>query len=180
MSRPGVSAAAVCNPMCSTSMTGPWLRMAARCMALRSSRTLPGQGWASSSRAAAALNRLGESPPSRRRKCSASSSTSPRRSRSGGSHSGTTCRRYHKSSRKRPSLTALGRSRCVATTMRTSTGWTRLAPTGVISRSCNTRRIFACVDSGMSPISSRNKVPPSASRKRPARSLMAPVNAPLT
>src|SRR3989475_6133763 len=71
-------------------------------MALRSSRTLPGQSCASSSCAASAPRRLGEAPPPWRRKCSASSSTSPRRSRSGGRCTGTTWSRYQRSSRKRP------------------------------------------------------------------------------
>ncbi|MEI2659906.1 MAG: hypothetical protein V9G11_08225 [Bifidobacterium adolescentis] len=46
-------------------------------------------------------------------------------------------------------------------------------------RSRATRRSFACWLSGMLPISSRNSVPLSASSKRPARSALASVNAPL-
>jgi hypothetical protein len=37
-------------------------------------------------------------------------------------------------------------------------------PTGVMTLSCNTRRILACISNGISPISSRNSVPRSASR----------------
>ena len=57
---------------------------------------------------------------------------------------------------------------------------TGLPPTGVITCSCRARRIFACIASGMSPISSRNSVPFSASRNAPERSLVAPVNEPFT
>ena len=40
------------------------------------------------------------------------------------------------------------------------------------------RSIFACSPSGISPISSRNSVPPSAASMRPVRACTAPVNAP--
>ena len=69
-------------------------------------------------------------------------------------------------------------SRLVAAMMRTST----LRVRGVTDAfqflySCKTRNNFACIASGASPISSRNKVPPSANSNRPGLSLSAPVNA---
>jgi hypothetical protein len=42
------------------------------------------------------------------------------------------------------------------------------------------RSSLLCVSTGISEISSRNSVPPSACRKSPSRSAFAPVNAPLT
>ena len=51
-------------------------------------------------------------------------------------------------------------------------------PTRVSSRSCSTRSSRACASSDMSPISSRNSVPPSAVSMRPLRRAWAPVKAP--
>ena len=48
------------------------------------------------------------------------------------------------------------------------------------ARSSSTRKSFTCVDCGMSEISSRNKVPPSASSKRPSSRSAAPVKAPFS
>ena len=66
------------------------------------------------------------------------------------------------------------RSALVAATTRTSTrlGW--LAPTGTTCPSSSTRSIFAWRAGGMSPISSRNSVPPSASSNHPLRSVECP------
>ena len=61
------------------------------------------------------------------------------------------------------------RSRLVAATMRTSTLSVSLPPTRSNVRSCRTRRSLTCVASGISPISSRKSVPPSACSKRPSR-----------
>ena len=55
----------------------------------------------------------------------------------------------------------------------------RSSPTRSSSPSWRTRSSLAWSSSGISPISSRNSVPPSASSNRPARSRTAPVNAPL-
>src|SRR6187397_2044904 len=55
----------------------------------------------------------------------------------------------------------------VAATMRTLTLIVSVLPRRSNSRSCRTRSSFTCVDRLMSPISSRNSVPPSASSKRP-------------
>src|SRR5579862_8633194 len=49
-----------------------------------------------------------------------------------------------------------------------------VSPRRSSSCSCNTRSSLACIESGTSPISSRNNVPPSASSKRPGLSLSAP------
>ena len=54
----------------------------------------------------------------------------------------------------------------------------RVPPRRSNSCSWRTRSSFGCSSSGMSPISSRKSVPPSASSKRPMRCAMAPVNAP--
>ena len=53
-------------------------------------------------------------------------------------------------------------------------------PTVVYSPSCSTRSSRVCASGGMSPISSRNSVPPSACSKRPALRCVAPVNAPFS
>ena len=53
------------------------------------------------------------------------------------------------------------------------TGTARVAPTGSTSRSDSTRSSRACSASGMSPISSRKSVPPSASWTRPRLPLAA-------
>ena len=46
--------------------------------------------------------------------------------------------------------------------------------------SCSTRKSLACTSTGISPISSRNKVPPSASSKCPGLRCSAPVKAPFS
>ena len=53
--------------------------------------------------------------------------------------------------------------------MRTLQWMVRLLPTRSKLRSCSTRSSFTCICSDMSPISSRNSVPPSANSKRPTR-----------
>src|SRR3989344_2680800 len=75
---------------------------------------------------------------------------------------------------------AASRSRCVAEMMRTSMGIDWLAPTGRTARSCSTRSSLTCRAGGMSPISSSNKVPPSAAWNSPLWLLTASVKAPLT
>ena len=47
-------------------------------------------------------------------------------------------------------------------------------------RSCTTRSSFACKEAGISPISSRNTVPPSALSSLPAVRFAAPVKAPFS
>ena len=54
----------------------------------------------------------------------------------------------------------------VAATTRTSTNFVSLEPTGRTSPLSSTRRSLACIARGMSPISSRNRVPPSAASNR--------------
>src|SRR3989440_4451835 len=53
-------------------------------------------------------------------------------------------------------------------------------PTAVYSRSCSTRSKRVCASGGMSPISSRNSVPPFACSKRPILRAVAPVKAPFS
>ena len=69
---------------------------------------------------------------------------------------------------------------CVAHTMRTSTGISARPPMRSITRSCRKRSSFACSDSGRSPISSRNSVPPWAVSILPSVCLTAPVKAPFS
>ena len=52
------------------------------------------------------------------------------------------------------------------------------SPTGRTSPSCSTRSSLACGEAASSPTSSRSRVPPSASPKRPGRARTAPVKAP--
>ena len=66
----------------------------------------------------------------------------------------------------------------MAATTRTSTRRVRGLPRRSNSCSCSTRRSLGCSSSGMSPTSSRNSVPWSASSKRPIFCAMAPVKAP--
>src|SRR5215470_7227660 len=54
-------------------------------------------------------------------------------------------------------------------------GMDLVPPTRSISRSWRARRIFTCMASGMSPISSRKIVPSRASSKRPGLARTAPV-----
>ncbi len=89
-------------------------------------------------------------------------------------------RRKKRSSRKRPASISWRRSRCVAAITRTSTGTGSWLPTRVTSRCSSTRRNFAWIPAGSSPISSRNTVPPSAVSKRPTARRSAPVNAPFS
>ena len=62
--------------------------------------------------------------------------------------------------------------------MRTSTVRGSVSPTGVKVPSCRTRSTLTCSAGDMSPISSRKKVPPSATSNSPGLSAMAPVKAP--
>ena len=70
--------------------------------------------------------------------------------------------------------------RCVAAMTRTSALIALLPPTRSKIRSCKTRNNLTCIGCGISPISSRNKVPPVASSKRPLRAENAPVKAPFS
>ena len=72
----------------------------------------------------------------------------------------------------------LRRSRLVAATMRTSTLREFCAPTRRTSSSSITRSRRACSPGLASPISSRNRIPPSAASKSPPRLSYAPVKAP--
>ena len=108
-------------------------------------------------------------PGCRARKCPTSSGMSSRRSASAGRCRGEGRRGGRTGPRgTRPSSIAASMSRWVAATMRTSTViWPR-PPTRCTARSSSTRSSFTCMSAGMSPISSRKRVPPSASSKRPS------------
>ena len=155
---------------------------AARSMACSSSRTLPGQRWASSQASVSSLKTTARPrrPASRVAKWRASGLMSARRSARGGRWMVMTLRRSNKSSRKRPAAASAASSLAVAASNRTSTRRVRWSPTRRISLSCSTRRSFAWSGSGSSPISSSSNVPPSACSNSPALSADAPVNAPRT
>src|SRR5262249_35447896 len=76
--------------------------------------------------------------------------------------------------------TRSSKSRWVAATMRTSASRSALAPRARTRQRSMTSSIFTWSAGAISPISSRNSVPPSASTRSPARSRTAPVKAPLT
>src|SRR5262249_25019907 len=76
-----------------------------------------------------------------------------------------------------PTLTCSARSVWVEAMQRTSTCRLTTPPSGRIPPDTKPRRRRASTGSGMSPTSSRNRVPPSASAKRPLR---APGKAPPT
>src|SRR6478736_288288 len=75
---------------------------------------------------------------------------------------------------------ACSRLRCVAAMMRTLQRYCSALPTRSKTLSCSTRSSLTCMGRLMSPISSRNSVPPSASSNRPLRVATAPVNAPFS
>jgi hypothetical protein len=70
------------------------------------------------------------------------------------------------------------KSLLLAATIRTSVLIGVRPPTVVYSPCCSTRSNRVCASIGMSPISSRNSVPPSACSNRPDARVLAPVNAP--
>ena len=159
----------------------PGASAASRQHRFSSSRTLPGQSCARRRSSAAGARRLAGAwnfAAAAARKRSASRGTSSRRSRSGGRRSRTTSSRCSRSARKRPSATSVSRSWWVAATTRTSTRISSRPPTRKNSPSASTRSNRVCNGSGMSPISSRNRVPPLACSKRPRWRRCAPVNAP--
>jgi hypothetical protein len=102
------------------------------------------------------------------------------RSRSGGILICTTFNRKKRSCLKVPCLTDASRSRFVAEMMRAESGIRSVEPTGRTSFSCSARSSLACISNGKSPISSRNKVPPSAISINPCFACSAPVSAPFT
>ncbi len=63
---------------------------------------------------------------------------------------------------------------------RTSSAVGSLAPSGSTSRSCNTRRSFACRPRSISEISSSSRVPPLACTNFPSLLVCAPVKAPFS
>jgi hypothetical protein len=75
---------------------------------------------------------------------------------------------------------AFGRSRFVAQMSLKSLDRGLFSPKRLKVFSSTALSIWHCTPISMSPISSRNRVPPSASSMRPGRSLIAPVKAPLT
>ena len=105
---------------------------------------------------------------------------SSRRSRNGGTSIGKTLSLKNKSSLKLPFSTSFLRSRFVAASILTSTFLVFSSPIRSNSFSCNTLSNLLCNSKGISPTSSRNKVPPSASSNRPTRSRCAPVKDPFT
>ena len=68
----------------------------------------------------------------------------------------------------------------MAEMIRTSTGISLEPPILRKFRSSRKRSSFACIPTSMSPISSRNTVPPSASSKSPFLAVLASVKAPFS
>src|SRR5207247_1247560 len=119
----------------------------------------------------------GRPHPRRSREIPAASRV-PRPARSGGISIGTTLSRKYRSSRNRPAAISTETFLFVAAITRTSTRSAFPDPTRDITPSSRARSTFACAARLMSPISSRNSVPPSASSNFPSRSANAPVKLP--
>ena len=68
----------------------------------------------------------------------------------------------------------------VAATSRTSTFTVWVPPSRSISPSCSARSSFTCAPTGISPTSSRKRVPPLARSNRPGLRAVAPVKAPFS
>src|SRR5258708_2220264 len=113
-------------------------------------------------------------------KCRTRSGISAWRSRKGGTWTGKTFKRKKRSDRNFCSLTIPSKSRFVAAIKRASVRSVVELPRRSNSLSCSTRSSLLCNSRGISPISSRNIVPPLATSKRPRRWAIAPVNAPLS
>ena len=113
-------------------------------------------------------------------KKSTSRAMSSTRSRSGGAVIGKIFSRYQRSSRNRPRRTSSSRLRLVAAITRTSTLIVPELPNRSNSPSWITRSSLGCSSSGSSPISSRKRVAPSATSKRPNCLAWAPVKAPFS
>ncbi|MNR15080.1 hypothetical protein D3C85_1315950 [compost metagenome] len=84
----------------------------------------------------------------------------------------------YKSNRKRCSSLSIFKSRFVAAMRRKLDFFGIVSPIGINSLVSRTRSNLACNSIGISPISSRNKVPSLASSINPLLSFIAPVNAP--
>ena len=97
-----------------------------------------------------------------------------------GTSIGKTFNLNNKSSRKIFSLVSTSKSLCVAQMMRTSNLISFVLPTLDIVEFSNTRSNFVCRAGGMSPISSKNRVPLCACSNLPRVVLIAPVNAPFS
>src|ERR1035437_787246 len=154
--------------------------MTARSMQFCSSRTFPGHAYCRISSTALGAKISGflfKSRQKRSRKYLASIGMSSGRSRSGGIVIGNTDKRKYRSPRYCRAATAAFRFRFVAATTRTSTCRSAVPPTRSKLFSSSARRIFACSESGRSPISSRNSVPRCASSNLPALRCDAPVKA---
>ena len=159
----------------------PSQSIAARSRMLRSSRTLPGQWYSTSSLRASREMPAGGRPgcgrsprgtlrsAAARRRADRAAAAAGSRTRSAGSRDprGTG-----------PARIACCRSRFVAATTRASVRSTRVPPSRWNSRSCSTRRNLACADGRISPTSSRNSVPPAACSSCPGLLCVAPVKAP--
>ena len=111
-------------------------------------------------------------------RCRASGSMSSRRSRSGGTLISKLLTRYIRSARNSPSAMAVSLSRLVAAIKRTSTSTFFTPPTRKNVRVSSARSSFDWSCIGISMISSKNSVPPSAISKSPNFLALAPENAP--
>jgi len=154
----------------------PGERTARRWTKFSSSRTFPFHGRAARSSIASFEKERGGRERTAQyfcRKWSASSGMSSFLSASEGTRSGKTFSRSKRSSRNFPSATIFRRSRLVAAMIPPRNALGRLEPTGAYSRSWSTRSSLACRSRGVSPISSRKRVPSVAAASFPSRALSA-------
>ncbi|MCY1186803.1 hypothetical protein D9M73_277120 [compost metagenome] len=102
------------------------------------------------------------------------------RARSGGTLMVMMRRRKNRSRRNLPCCTICSRLQLVALMMRRSTLRSFTEPIRRMVRSSSSLSSLACSTRSISPISSRNSVPPSAASTRPTRRSLASVNAPFS
>src|SRR3990172_8897950 len=161
----------------------PGERTASLCTKFSSSRTFPFQLWDATTSSASFENDRGGRERIAQyfwRKKSARRGMSSRLSERGGTRIGKTFSRSKRSSRNFPSAIIRRRSRLVAAMTRPWNFRFSFDPSLENSFSCSTRRSFAWRSGGMSPTSSRNRVPPEDASSFPSRDASAPVNAPFS
>ena len=145
----------------------------ARSIAIRSSRTLPGQAWLSSTPSTRSSRRL----PCRSAKCWASGMISSGRAASGGSSITTPATRWNRPRRNGPRSRAVQMSSWTAQITRKSTRRLTPAPSACTSPDSKTRSSFPCASGQRLVSSSRNRVPPSDRSMCPTLTSTASMNA---
>ena len=139
------------------------LRATSRCMRWLNSRTLPGQSWARSSSVvsgASMRGAFGQKAGLIQKVVQKFGDVLPALPQEAADTRGTTFSRNHRAWLKRPFMESSCKSRWEAETSRKSTGRPWWLPTGVTTRSSKTRSRRTWNSGLVSPISSRNRVPP--------------------